>query len=57
MNKSEWDGAYIIFESKICISKARNSDLALITEEDKLKIYTIFFYVHWQGPGWNYDFA
>ena len=39
----------MIFESKICIHSARDSDLAYVNEEDLLKISTNFFFVTDKG--------
>ena len=49
VNKSDWDKTCMIFESKICIHLARDSDLAYTTEEDLLKISTNFFFVTDKG--------
>ena len=47
--KSDWDKTCMIFEIKICIHLARDSDLACTTEKDLLKISTNFFFVTDKG--------
>ena len=49
VNESDLDKTCMIFESKICIHLARDSDLAYITEEDLLRISTNFFFVTDKG--------
>ena len=49
VNKSDWDKTCMVFESKICIHLARDSDLAYTTEEDLLKISRNFFFVTDKG--------
>ena len=49
VNKSDYDKTCMIFESKICIHLARDSDLALTSEKDLLKISTNFFFVTNKG--------
>ena len=41
-NKSDWDKTCMMFESKVCIHSARDSDLAYVIEEDLLKLSTNF---------------
>ena len=49
VNRSDWVKTGMIFEGKICIHSARDSDLAYITEEHLLKISTNFFFVTDKG--------
>ena len=49
VTKSDWNNICVIFESKICILFARDSDSAYITEEDLLKISTNFLFVTDKG--------
>ena len=49
VNENDWDKTCMIFESKICIHSARDSDLAYVNEEDLMKISTNIFFVTDKG--------